>query len=89
MNIKDLVKNGSKVYFNSYRHGIFYYDVVSIPDFKVAESGIPIYPEGKAYTFPVPLEDVEGATLLAEDKALTYMRWIRKAIADKTLIEVK
>ena len=45
------------------------------------------YREGNLYyktdtglTFPVPLEDTQGATFLAEDKSLFFMRWIRKHI---------
>lgn len=35
--------------------------------------------------FPVPLEDIGDATLWDTEKAITYMRYIRKAIADNTL----
>ncbi len=30
------------------------------------------------FEFPVPIEDVGNATFLAEDKAILYMRYIRK-----------
>lgn len=33
------------------------------------------------FEFPVPISDVGNATLLAEDKALLFMRYIRKHIA--------
>lgn len=32
------------------------------------------------FEFPVPLDDINGATLLSEDKAIFFMRWIRKHI---------
>lgn len=32
------------------------------------------------FEFPVPLDDVGNATLLAQDKALLFMRYIRKHI---------
>lgn len=32
------------------------------------------------FIFPVPIDDVGTATLLAEDKALLFMRYIRKHI---------
>lgn len=32
------------------------------------------------FEFPVPVADVGGATLLASDKALLFMRYIRKHI---------
>ena len=33
------------------------------------------------FEFPVPTNDVGQASMNAEDKALLYMRWIRKHIA--------
>lgn len=75
MDIKELIKN-NRVHFDSYRQGVFYYRITH-----------PI--SGTIYHFPVPTEDMGTATLLASDKAITYMRWIRKAIADKTLVKVK
>ncbi len=32
----------------------------------------------KTFDFPVPVNDAGGGKFLPEDKALTYMRWIRK-----------
>ena len=61
----DLVGAGKKVRFSFYRDKEFWYEV-----------------EGTGFTFPVPLSDVDNpasrATLLAEDKAILFMRWIRK-----------
>lgn len=37
-----------------------------------------LYETDDGLQFHVPLEDVKGVTLLAEDKAIYYMRWIRK-----------
>jgi hypothetical protein len=42
--------------------------------------------EGTRYKFPVSLEDLGTATLLAEHKAITLMRYIRKALEDKTFV---
>ncbi len=36
------------------------------------------------FEFPVPLEDTRGATFMAEDKAILFMRFIRKAIAERS-----
>lgn len=33
------------------------------------------------FAFPVPIEDCGDATFLAEDKAMLFMRYIRKHIA--------
>jgi len=41
------------------------------------------------FEFPVPIDDVGNATFLAEDKAILFMRWIRKHLdtIDKTRTE--
>jgi hypothetical protein len=81
MNIKELIK-GNFVKFDSYRQGNFYY--------KIIKSEQPaLQGESSAYLFTVPVDDIGTATLLSEDKAITFMRWIRKAINDKTLVRVK
>lgn len=36
------------------------------------------YETADGFSFPVPLSDVGDATFLAEDKAILFMRWIRK-----------
>ena len=70
MNIKDIVKDNT-VHFLFYRQQHMYYGVT------VA---------GKQLMFPVPLEDVKDASLFAEEKAITYMRYIRKALDAGTLV---
>jgi hypothetical protein len=40
--------------------------------------------QDQTYSFPIPIEDAKGTTLFADFKAITLMRWIRKAIEDKT-----
>lgn len=70
--LKELVKDGIRVQFNFYRNGVFYYIVV-IPN--------------HIYEFQVPLDDIGTATLHDYDKAITFMRWIRKSIEEKTLQE--
>jgi len=70
--IKDIVKD-NKVEFSSYRANKFYYII------KVDE----IF-----YQFSIDREDIEGATLQAMDKAIYFMRWIRKAIKENTFIKI-
>lgn len=41
------------------------------------------------YLFMVPIDDIGTGTMLRNDKALTFMRWIRKALETNTLLEVK
>lgn len=75
MEIKDFISKDNFVYFNCFRSGIFYYNVYKV--------GSDI-----RYQFQVPIEDIDGATLLAEDKSITFMRWIRKSLEDKTFIKL-
>lgn len=74
MDIKHFVFKGNTVHFDSYRAGVFYYNVKSFL--------------GEWFQFQVPIEDIGNATLMATDKALTYMRWIRKAIEAGTFIKM-
>jgi hypothetical protein len=62
--IKDHVKDNQKVRFNCYRDGQFWYET---------DLGL---------VFPISLEEVTASkvTLLPEDKALLFMRWIRKYV---------
>jgi hypothetical protein len=45
--------------------------------------------QDQTYNFPISIEDAKGRTLFAEFKAITLMRWIRKALDDKTFQPVK
>ena len=36
------------------------------------------------FEFPVPINDVGSASMNAEDKAILFMRWIRKHVATLT-----
>lgn len=74
--LKAFVSNRENmVEFSFFRQGYFYYEVQD-------------YNTGVEYNFPIPIEDIGTATLKARDKAITFMRWIRKAIQDKTLIKI-
>ncbi len=64
LSIKDIVKDNT-VSFQFYRQQHVYYEICC--------------PDGQKYTFPIPLEDVMDASLFATEKAITYMRYIRKA----------
>ncbi len=71
--IKDIVKD-NVVRFVKYRQGVAYY-AVNVP------------PDRGEFMFPVPLSDIGDATLLATDKAMVFMRYIRKAIEDGTFVK--
>jgi hypothetical protein len=74
MNIKDIVKD-NQVKFLRYRQGVLYY-AVAVP-------GV-----ASELMFPVPVSDVGDATLEAQEKAILFMRYIRKAIAEGTFVPV-
>lgn len=79
--IKELIRNAT-VTFAFYRQGHFYYN---IPYHKKNDNGtINVH----VLQFPVPIDDIGTATMLASDKAITFMRWIRRAIEDKTFIRI-
>lgn len=69
MNLKTIVENSNKARFDHYRDGNFFYNVIV---------------DDKKYTFPIAIEETVGACFLAEHKAITLMRWIRKALDNKT-----
>ena len=71
MNIKDIVKD-NRVKFVRYRQGIAYYGV------RVPDAG--------DYVFPVPLEDIGDATLELEDRAILFMRYIKRALGDGSFV---
>jgi hypothetical protein len=59
----------------------------------VAEYDIPHEVKEREYTnwyrFSVPLSDIGTGTLMARDKAIYYMRWIRKAMEGDGLFFVR
>jgi hypothetical protein len=73
MKLIDIIKD-NVVDFSFYRNGNLYYSVLY---------------KGDKYEFPVPIEDVGNATLLKQDKAIIYMRYIRKAIENNTFVKGK
>ena len=65
------IVNNNTARFSFYRFGNIFYTVEV---------------SGQTYQFPVSLEDIGGATLTVEFKAITLMRYIRKAVADGTFV---
>lgn len=74
MTVKDFITREKKAYFMYYRQGYFYYAVEYLDTLSF-------------YTFPIPFSDIGTATLLFEDKSIHLMRWIRKAIAEGTMVK--
>jgi hypothetical protein len=71
--IKEIVKN-NQTRFSFLRGGHAYYTVVV---------------NGTTYQYPVELADLGGASIFAEMKAITLMRYIRKALAEGTFVPSK
>lgn len=74
--IKDFVTAGNIASFDSFRAGVFYYN-------------IPHKTTLQLHQFQIPLEDINGATLRHREKAVSIMRWIRKSIDNNTFIKIK
>jgi hypothetical protein len=91
--IKNLVKDNF-VDFDSFRQGIFYFVVRDIQrDKEIHEDWYDHYDSEEdyrfnLYKFPVPIGDIGTSTIRTRDKAMLFMRWIRKAIDDKTFIKI-
>ncbi len=79
--LKDLVHN-NYVEFSHYRAGNLYYNAYHF--FPLEEDRT----MRQAYQFTVPIEDTGNGTFSNQDKAITYMRWIRKALEDNTLTKI-
>ena len=73
MSIKEIIKDNT-VDFDFYKMNMFYY-VIKV--------------DGKTFQFTVDREDIGTAVMLKHDKAIFFMRWIRKAIDTNTFIELK
>jgi hypothetical protein len=71
LNIKEIVKN-NLTHFSFLRGENAYYTVVV---------------HRTKFVYPVNIEDLNGASIFAEMKAITMMRYIRKALADKTFVK--
>jgi hypothetical protein len=75
LKIVDIVRDNNPARFAFYRNGNMFYNVQVVhPSLE-----FPV-----TYQFPVSLEDIGGASLFVEMKAITLMRYIRKAQEDKT-----
>lgn len=72
MTIGQLVKDNVCT-FSFYRAGFMYYTVPF---------------ENKNYRFSIPMDDVGNGTFDKEMKAITLMRWIKKALEGNELIVV-
>jgi hypothetical protein len=73
MKVTDFVYTGNTVHFSSYKQNYFWYVVRD----KIT---------GDLFRFPILMDEIGGTELLHTDKAILFMRWIRKAIDDGTMV---
>lgn len=74
--LKEIVGNNTRAILSHVIAGVLYYKVST---------------ENHTYMFPVDMndkEDVGTTTFNADEKAITLMRYIRKAISNESLIQV-
>lgn len=70
--LKLMISGDNQVYFTRYFDNNLWYRVGYAVDGELAD---PVYDN---FEFPVPVADTQGATFLAQDKAILFMRYIRK-----------
>jgi hypothetical protein len=75
MDIKHFVTRGNFAHFDNFRSGVFYYNIQHVISLE-------------RYQFQIPVEDIGGAPLMAIEKSVFMMRWIKKSLEDKTLIKL-
>lgn len=76
--LKTLVSGSNRVRFLHYRKGELWYGVEKEGD----RYGVSYERQWRRlFEFPVPISDCGDATFLAQDKALLFMRYIRKHLA--------
>lgn len=73
----EVIKQGGLCYFSYLRAGFAYYNI----DFNDNENG-----RTDTYMFAIPLDDIGNGSLHNQEKPITLMRWIRKAIESKEFI---
>ena len=81
--LKTLLKD-NRVHFSRYHKGHLYYRIHDFHPDPKPESGA-LY---MTYEFPVPTEDIGDATFNETEKALLFMRYIRKAQEDGNFVRV-
>ncbi len=82
--VKDLVANNNMVHFQFYRKGELWYAVVCGDCHRrKSYGGCSSAAEGVCgFEFPVPVEDTGDGVFNATDRAMLFMRYIRKQLQD-------
>ena len=79
VSIKDVVKSPNIVSFDFYRQGKFYYNAYNPNE----------TPDGPVYQFTIPIEEIGDATFPATEKAIMFMRFIRKAMDSGEFVKTR
>lgn len=74
--IKQLVTGNREAAFVRYSDGQLWYAITY-----AAPDSTPAQPHVVTFEFPVPIDDTGTGVFLAKDKALIFMRWIRKHLS--------
>lgn len=80
--LSSLVKGPTFVRFTHYRNGELWYEVLRTREPLPGGEHLFTISDPVGFSFPVPITDCGDATFLVEDKALLFMRYIRKHLAD-------
>lgn len=81
LRVSDFCKKGYNTFFLYYRQGYLYFEAEAW----VKKDGLDS--QLRTFMFPVEVADLGTATVNSEEKAITMMRYIRKAIEDSTMIQ--
>jgi hypothetical protein len=73
MKVSDFVAQNKGCKFKYFRQGYLYYTVMAYT--------------GEYFTFPIPINDLGEASVNDVEKSIMLMRYIRKAIEDKTMVK--
>ena len=74
MKITEFVHKDTKCTFEYIRAGVLYYSCINLET-------------EDYYLFPVPISDIGEATFGKQEKTIFLMRYIRQALAEKTIIK--
>lgn len=66
MKLFDLVKDDNIACFRELRGGNLWYEIE--------------YGYHQIFEFPIPIEDTKGAVFMYEDKAVVFLKWIRRQL---------
>lgn len=81
LSLKEIIKE-NHVKFREYRKGILYYQIAIVRGVHIDSD------DGGLYVFQVPIDDCGDATFKCNDKAIYFMRYIRKALDEGTFNKV-